>query len=61
MRDGGRGKEVVHGDGEEPLDLAGVEVHGDHVVRTRAGEQLSYQPVEGAFNSFVDLCVFAQF
>ena len=55
MRDGGRGEEVVHGDGEEPLDLAGVEVHGDHVVRTRTGEQLSYQPGGGVLTSFVDI------
>ena len=51
MRDRGRGEEVVHGDGEESLDLAGVEVHGDHVVGARAGEQLRYQPGVGTWTS----------
>ena len=53
MRDRGRGEEVVHGDGEESLDLAGVEVHGDHVVGARAGEQLRYQPGVGTWTSLV--------
>ena len=53
MGDSGRGEEVVHRDGEESLDLAGVEVHGYHVVGARAGEQLRYQPGVGTSTSLV--------
>lgn len=39
----GLGKDVVYGDIKEPLDLGGVQVHGDHVVGAGDGEQVGDQ------------------
>ena len=38
-----RGEEVVHRDVEEPLDLPGVEVQGQHALRPGRGEQVGHQ------------------
>ena len=39
----GGAHQVVHRDVEEALDLVGVEVHGQHAVRPRPGDQVGHQ------------------
>ena len=39
----GRGVEVVHGDVEETLDLGGVQVHRQHPLDTRFGNEIGHQ------------------
>ncbi len=41
-KDGGA-QQIVHWDIKEALDLVGVEVHGQHPVRSRRGDQVGHQ------------------
>ncbi len=43
-RQDGRGHEVVHRDGEEALDLGGVEVHGQDPVRAGFFQEIGHEP-----------------
>ncbi len=44
VRQHGRGHQVVHRDGEEALDLGGVEVHGQDPVRAGFFQEIGHEP-----------------
>lgn len=43
LEDSGLGEQVVHGNVEEALDLAGVKVHRDDVIGSGDRQHVSYQ------------------